>query len=336
MGILTLVFGFLFGTILQKAMLNKFDTISGMATLEDLTVAKAIMVAIGVGAVILNIEIGAGLAAYHVKPFIFGGIVLGGLIFGIGMAILGYCPGTLAVSLGEGSTDALAGIIGGLFGGLIYTLSLPSIQGVLGPDLGAISLFTLTGKSKIVFYLLVFLFGIVMTGGAFLLNKADKTKNYRWLYAGIAFAVLNGIVFLISTSNRPIGASTTYPYVADLLTGTIRNGYFEKIKTPGSWELIFLTGAMLAGLVFSILSKEFKIIAIHERWAKYKGTSTLKRIIFAFIGGFILIFGARMAGGCTSGHVISGGMQIAISSLVFAIFVFAGLLVTGKIFYRKN
>jgi len=153
MTFIILLFGFLFGAILLYAKLNRFDTISGMATLDDLTVAKAIAVAVGVGAILLNVEIGLGFASYHVKPFILGGIVLGGLIFGIGMAILGYCPGTLAVSFGEGSIDALIGIIGGLFGGLVFTLLLPSISGILGPDLGKISLFSLVGNS-VVFYLL--------------------------------------------------------------------------------------------------------------------------------------------------------------------------------------
>ncbi|NOX86157.1 MAG: YeeE/YedE family protein, partial [Chlorobi bacterium] len=143
MTIMILFFGFLFGALLQYARLNKYDVISGMATLEDLTVAKAIAVAIGVGMIILNIEIGAGMAVYHLKPFLLGGIILGGLIFGAGMAILGYCPGTSFVSLGEGALDALVGIIGGLFGGLVFTLVLPAIQSILGPDLGKISLYTL-------------------------------------------------------------------------------------------------------------------------------------------------------------------------------------------------
>jgi hypothetical protein len=57
------------------------------------------------------------------------------------------------------------------------------------------------------------------------------------------------------------------------------------------------------------------------------------RIIWAFFGGFILIFGARMSGGCTSSRILSGGMQLAASSLIFAVFVFTGLLITGKLFY---
>lgn len=334
--LLILIFGFIFGAILQYARLNRFNVISGLATLEDLTVAKAIVLTIGLGAILLNIEIAFGLASYHVKPFILGGIILGGLIFGVGMAILGYCPGTLAVSLGEGSLDALAGIIGGLFGGLVFTFLLPSIKGILGPDLGKISLYSLTGSNSLLFFIFVFLIGLLFIYLAFFLHKKENSKDYKWLYAGIALAVLNSIVFLRFTTSRPIGASTTYPYLGDLLTGTTNNSYFSKIATPGHWEFILLTGAFLAGLVFSLISKEFQIRIIHDRWKNYKGDSPVNRITWAFIGGFILIFGARMAGGCTSGHIISGGMQLVVSSLVFAVFVFTGLLITGHFFYRKK
>jgi len=142
---LILLFGFLFGAILQSARLNKYNTISGMARLEDYTVAKAIAVAVGVGAILLSIEIGLGFASFHVKPLLMVGIGFGGLIFGAGMAILGYCPGTLPVSLGEGSMDALVGIIGGICGGIVYTLIQPSIQGMLGPDMGKHSLESVMG-----------------------------------------------------------------------------------------------------------------------------------------------------------------------------------------------
>jgi hypothetical protein len=331
-----IVFGFLFGAALQYASLNKYNVISGMATLENLTVAKAIAMAIGVGIILLNVEIGFGLASYHVKPVLVGGIVFGGLIFGIGMAILGYCPGTLAISLGEGSLDALTGIIGALAGGLVYTIFLPSIQPVLGPNWGSISLNSAVGGNTIIFYLLVFVIGAAFIGAAFGVHRLERSTNKKWIVAGIALAVLNAIFFLTATFDKPIGASTTYPYLADLLTGTTGNAYFEKIKGGGYFQLLFLGGAFLSGLVLSLLRKDFKLVLIHENWKRYKGTSAAKRIIWAFVGGFIMLFGARMAGGCTSGHVISGGMQLAVSSLVFAVFVFIGLLATGKVFYKMG
>jgi uncharacterized protein len=334
MNVTILVLGFLFGAVLQYAKLNRYNVISGMATLENFAVAKAIAAAIGVGAVIIAIETGLGFATYHVKPFLLGGIALGGLIFGAGMAILGYCPGTLPVSLGEGSVDALIGILGGLVGGFLYTLILPSIQSLLGPDLGIISLYTLVGQNHFIFYLVDVIFGVTFVGAAFWLNKKEKATDLKWLYSGIGLAVLNAVVFLEVLTNRIIGASTAYPYIADLITGTTNNNYFSKIQQPGHWELVFLTGAFISGIVLSIFRKEFKLTLIHSNWEKYKGNSVSKRLIWSFIGGFILIFGARMAGGCTSGHVLSGGMQLSLSSLVFAVFVFAGLLITGKYFYK--
>ena len=330
-----LVLGFLFGAILQYAKLNRYNVISGMATLENLAVAKAIAVAIGVGAVIIAFEIGLGFASYHLKPFLLGGVVIGGIIFGVGMAILGYCPGTLAVSLGEGSIDALLGIIGGLVGGFVYTILLPSIHSILGPDFGSISLFSLIGQHQFIFYLLDIIIGVTFVWIAFRLNKIEKAVDYKWLYAGIGLAILNAVVFLSTITNRPIGASTAYPYISDLFTGTTRNNYFLKIQEPGYWEMLFLIGAFISGIVISILRKEFKITIIHSNWRKYKGNSVSKRLIWSFIGGFILIIGARMAGGCTSGHILSGGMQLSVSSLVFAVFVFAGLLITGKYFYKN-
>ena len=332
-----LIFGFLFGAILQCARLNRFDTISGMATLENYQVAKAIALAIGVGAIIFNIEVGMGLATYHVKPFLTGGLVMGGLIFGTGMAILGYCPGTVVISAGEGSLDALVGMLGGLVAGVTYTAILPGIGRVIGPDLGAISLHTALGASPAIFYPLMLVAGLAFIAVAFLVHRLERSTDKTWIIAGVGLALLNAVVSATAVADHPIGASASFPYLADTLCGVTNNPYFKQITKPGHWELIFLMGAMLSGLVISLVRKEFKLRMIHANWAKRKGTGWVNRAAWAFVGGFLLIGGARMAGGCTSGHVISGGMQLAASSFTFAIFVFAGLLTTGRFFYpAKN
>ncbi len=332
--ILIFVFGALFGLILQYAGLNRYNTISGQALLKNNTVVKTILITIGLGAILLSITTGLGLSQFHIKPFVVGGLILGGLIFGAGMAILGYCPGTLAVSLGEGSIDALIGVVGGLLGGLVFTLVLPSIKSILGPNLGKISLYSLTGSFSFTYYLMVIIIGMLILYAAFYIHLKEKAGDKKWIYAGVALAVLDVIVFLSATTNRPIGASTSYPWLADAVSGLTSNSYFQKISTPGSWEAIFLLGAMVAAFVGSLVKGDFKFTLVHDNWKKYKNNSSTSRVLWAFIGGFILIFGARMAGGCTSGHIISGGMQLAFSSFTFAIFVFIGLVVTGKIFYK--
>ena len=335
MNILIFVFGILFGGILQYAKLNKFNTISGLALRKDFAVAKAILLAIGIGAILINLEVEFGFASYHIKPFILGGIVLGGLIFGSGMAILGYCPGTLPVSAGEGSIDAWIGIAGGLFGGIIYTILLPFFAPILGHDFGKISLKTILPENTLLFNILVFAIAGLLIELSFWLHKKEKTTNYKWMFSGIGLAVLNAIILLKFVFNRPIGASTSYPYSIDAVLGFTHNNYFSKIQTPGHWELIFLLGALVAGILFSLIRKDFKLVLIYENWKINKGNSKTSRIIWAFVGGFLLIIGARMAGGCTSGHILSGGMQFALSSYIFAIFVFAGLLIMGRLFYGK-
>ncbi len=339
--ILILAFGAIFGYLIRYSNLNRFDVISKDSTLKDLTVAKTILLIIGLGAIILNTEIALGLATYHVKPFVVGGIILGGILFGIGMAILGYCPGTLPISMGEGSIDAFIGIIGGLFGGLFYTIILPFIQPILGPNIGKISLDSIIGTNSTIFFSLVIIISIIFIALSFILHSYEKKQNfnkqlnYKWIVTGVGLAILNAVVFLKATTNRPIGASTSYPYVADSITTLTQNSYFNKIKTPGNWELIFLAAAFLISLIIALIKGEFKLKSIHSHWEQKRGTSVKNRLIWAFIGGFILLFGARMAGGCTSGHIISGGMQLAISSLIFGAFVFSAFIITGKLFYKK-
>jgi uncharacterized membrane protein YedE/YeeE len=334
MTIVIILLGFAFGFFLQYSKVNTFNTISGMSILEDLTVAKTIATAIGIGAILLSIEIGLGFATYHIKPFFVGSIIAGGFIFGIGMSILGYCPGTMPVSIGQGSIDALIGMIGGLVASLLYTILSPYIHEVLGPDLGKLSLSLNDDPNSIYHYLLVLIIGSIFISIAFWLNKIEMKKDLNWFFSALGIALVACIIF--GVSDRVLGASTLYPFIADKLTGNINNPYFIKVvEKSGLYEMKFLFGAFLSGLILSLLKKEFRLTLIHENWSRFNGNSNIKRIIWAFIGGFILLFGARLAGGCTSGHIISGGMQLAMSSMVFAFFVFLGFLITGNLFYKK-
>jgi hypothetical protein len=331
-----LIFGFLFGYFLLQARLNRFDTIGGMAMLEDYTVAKAIMVALGVGTLLISVEIALGAASFHIKPFVPGALVAGGLIFGAGMAILGYCPGTLMISLGEGSLDALAGIAGGVAGGVAFYFAAPFLGPLMGINLGKLSLYSITGGFNIPYFLVATVLSVSLVWGAFFLHRIENGKNMKWLFSGAGLAVLNGLMFMNIITGTPMGASSLFPWAGGIALGLKDTVWFDSLRSSGSWQMYFLGGAFLAGLFFSILRKEFRLRVIHARWEKYKGNDVVKRLVYAFIGGFLLLFGARMAGGCTSGHVISGGMQVALSSYLFALFTFAGLLLTGRIFYRRK
>ena len=326
------IFGAIFAFFITYARLNKFNTITGLAMLEDFTVAKTMALAIGIGAILISVLVGLGFASWHIKPFLVFGLIFGGILFGSGMAILGYCPGTLAISVGEGSLDALIGLIGGLFGGWIYGYFYPDILNLSGPDLGQIALSTML-EPGFLFYTITIVFGLGMIFISFLLPAFNPKKN--WMVSGLGLAILSAVLFLHATMDKPIGASTAFPYLADVLTGYVNNLYFEKIKSSGSYQIYFLGGAMLYAFIQSIFNKTFKVKLIYQNWMLRRGHDALSRVFWAFFGGFILIFGARLAGGCTSGHILSGGMQIAFTSLFFTLIAFTALIITGKIFYKK-
>ncbi|WP_456402234.1 YeeE/YedE thiosulfate transporter family protein [Hydrogenimonas sp.] len=165
-----LLIGFLFGAIIQWARVDKFEKIAGFAMLEDMTVPKMLFFAIGVASIGLFIMIEAGWAHYHVKPVMLGGLVVGGVLFGIAMAIFGKCPGTGPVSLAEGRIDVLVGAVGGVFGGLFFTLAWPWIEPLMGPDLGRPTLSSLFERLGPV---VILLYGIALIAVAFALPERE-------------------------------------------------------------------------------------------------------------------------------------------------------------------
>ncbi len=134
--------GLVFGFLLQKAHVTRAETIFGQFLLRDFTVLKVMLTAIAVGALGVWALHGAGLADLHVKGAALLANALGGVLFGIGMAILGYCPGTGVAALGDGSRDAAFGVLGMLVGAGVYAEIEPWVAQTIGAvgELGKITL----------------------------------------------------------------------------------------------------------------------------------------------------------------------------------------------------
>jgi hypothetical protein len=130
--VLGLVFGIAFGFLLQKGGVAKYHILMGMLLLEDFTVAKVMLSAIVVGMVGVLAMNSLGIVELHIKPTRYAANILGGLVFGIGFAILGYCPGTGAAALGQGNLDAIAGVLGLMVGSYLFAMiSAPLSRTVL-------------------------------------------------------------------------------------------------------------------------------------------------------------------------------------------------------------
>ena len=106
--------GIVFGFLLQKGGATRYDVIIGQLLLEDFTVVKIMLSAVVTGMVGIHVLRNLGLARFHPKPGSVGSSLIGGLIFGAGFGVLGYCPGTVAGAVGQGSLDALFGGVAGI------------------------------------------------------------------------------------------------------------------------------------------------------------------------------------------------------------------------------
>lgn len=124
-----LIFGILFGFLLQKGGVTKYDVIVGQLLLEDFTVLKIMLTAVLVGAVGLRLFQSLGLVRPSPKAGSWGRNAVGGLIFGIGFAVLGYCPGTIAGAIGNGYLDAaVGGLTGVVLGSGLLAAAYPRLR----------------------------------------------------------------------------------------------------------------------------------------------------------------------------------------------------------------
>ena len=138
-------FGIIFGFLLQKGGVAKYEVLLGSLLLTDFTVMKIMLTAIVVGMVGIFGMHALGWVQLHVKPTRYAANIIGGLLFGVGFALLGYCPGTGAAALGQGNFDAIAGIVGLMVGSYLYAemshglsatiLSWGNRGGIMLPDL---------------------------------------------------------------------------------------------------------------------------------------------------------------------------------------------------------
>lgn len=114
------LFGVIFGFLLQKGGVAKYHVLLGVLLLEDFTVVKVMLTAIIVGGIGIFSLHAMGLVKLHIKPTRYAANIIGGLLFGIGFGLLGYCPGTGAAALGQGNWDAIAGVVGLMAGSYVF------------------------------------------------------------------------------------------------------------------------------------------------------------------------------------------------------------------------
>lgn len=170
----------------------------------------------------------------------------------------------------------------------------------------------------------------------------NPVRMPRWspYVVGAGIGMLSWATFYFM--NKALGTSTSFVGAAEAALCTVApdhvqsNAYFLKeyskegvFKPIMDWQMALDIFLVLGAFLAASLGGTFKVERVPTVWSQRFGPSVMKRYAAAFIGGFILLFGARMAGGCTSGHGISGGLQFAVSSWTFFVAMFATGIITA-------
>lgn len=170
-------------------------------------------------------------------------------------------------------------------------------------------------------------------------QAAARHVNWTPYLAGAGIGVLSWAVFVIVAN--PLGITTAMSQIAGGVAAPVigadavaQNAYWKSNAMKLDYGTLFLIGTFLGALASALVSRTFRIEVIPTVWRERFGGSVTKRMIAAFAGGALAMYGARMAGGCTSGNGISQGLQLAVVGWTFLAVMFASGLLTTFILFR--
>ena len=158
------------------------------------------------------------------------------------------------------------------------------------------------------------------------LDYPGATWSPYWV--GAAIGVLSWLTFYVS--DKPIGASTFYAQVAGFIGKVIAPRrvasltYFKDTPPRVSWGFVFVLSTIAGAAIAAVTGGEFADEWLPPMWVARFGDSIALRASIAFGGGVLMAFGARLAGGCTSGHGISGTLQLNAASWIAVVCFFVG------------
>jgi len=164
-----------------------------------------------------------------------------------------------------------------------------------------------------------------------------RLEQWSPYLCGAGIGVLSWLTFLLS--DKPLGTSTTYVKTAGMVERLFRGSrvlqreYFKSNPPNIDWQWMLVLGIIIGAFLSSMASGQARIEWVPEPWLLAFGAARGPRLLAAFVGGALLGFGARQAGGCTSGHGISGTMQLSMASWVAAICFFVGGIAVATVLY---
>jgi uncharacterized membrane protein YedE/YeeE len=158
----------------------------------------------------------------------------------------------------------------------------------------------------------------------------------HWLPGGL---LLGGLLLVTVWLFKPLGVSTQYVRAVGGACALVApdaaaaNPYFQAEGLTFGYAEMVVIGIPLGALLVALLARRRTREAVPEPWRTRFGPSRALRFAGAFVGGMLLLFGAWLAGGCTSGHILSGVSQLAVSSILFFLAAFGTAVVVARSLY---
>ena len=170
-------------------------------------------------------------------------------------------------------------------------------------------------------------------------------RSWSPYVVGVGIGILSWFAF--ATANKHLAITLQYEHIAAMMQVAVApeavqtNRYYAIRNDAGlepkvGWYLMLLFGVFLGSMLSSWLSGDRSSISVPPLWKWRFGASPVKRFAAAFVGGAVMVLGARIAGGCTSGHDISGTLQLALQSWSFIGLAFATAVATAFLLFGKK
>lgn len=158
-----------------------------------------------------------------------------------------------------------------------------------------------------------------------------RAKSWSPYAVGVGIGLLSWFAF--ATADHGLGITTPFEYAAGLVAGG--EAYLADHQPKIDWEWMVVLGVFIGSFASSKMSADRQHEPVPPMWRRRFGGSPGLRMALAFAGGLVMMLGARLARGCTSGHGITGALQLAVSSWIFIALAFVAAIVTALAIYGR-
>lgn len=324
--------GLAFGFVLQRGYFCQFSGFIDAIMFRNFKILKGTIWAILVAMIGFHLLASLGYLNLNPKPLFWGANIVGGIIFGIGMFLVGGCIAGTTFKIGNGLIGYLIAGLGIAFGGLM------ALEGFLKPwreflqsstKIGAL---TLASVLKVNPWLVVIFLSLVFLWLLWKLREKEEIKEKVSLkekilrktwspcLTGISIGLIGMVAFLTSAAsgrNYPLGIVGGYI----LILKSLLTGNFQVIN----WIYLLIPGIILGSAISAILASEFRIRLLKP-----------KEAIKMFFGGFLIGGGAVIGGGCNVIHVLSGIPQLSLGSILSTISFFGTVYLITRFKFLKS